>query len=142
MFFLSLIATVVGVIIGVAVLLCAKKSPALHPSKDEEGLKKTQHLIGVLLIPTYVVISPFAWFLALVSEAYQDGFLGVLGWIVAVIISIAPLFFGSGLGFAYSLNRKGKIKAAFFVQLAGLAAVALSFVLYAVFVGSLLTPLN
>jgi uncharacterized membrane protein len=78
----------------------------------------------------------------MISEGYKDGILGILGWIVAVIIASAALISGLGIGASVALRKKGKSKLSFAVQFAGVIAIALSFVLYALFVGTLISPLN
>ena len=71
-----------------------------------------------------------------------EGFLRILGWIVAVIIPSAPLFCFCGLGLSAALRKKGKSKQSFAVQFIGFAAAALSVLLFFVFYGNLLSYLN
>ena len=58
----------------------------------------------------YVVASPFYLFLGMISTTDYKGFLGIVGWIVAIIIASAALFCGLGLGFSVALRKKGKSK--------------------------------
>lgn len=135
---ISFLALVAGAILGITLTLRARK---LEPI-PEQPLDPITRVTNVLLIPGYLIVSPMMFFLAMVSEAYEEGILGVIGWIIAGVIWIAPFFFGTGLGLSVYLRKKGKGTQAFILQFAGFAAIALSFLLYAVFVGTLLTPLN
>ena len=66
----------------------------------------------------------------------------ILGFIVSFIAASAALFCGLGLGFSVALRRKGRSGLSFAVQFAGAVGIALTFLLYGVFAGSLITPLN
>ena len=81
-------------------------------------------------------------FLGMISVPEREGFLGIIGWIIAIIIASASLFCGLGLGASVAFRKKGKSKLSFAIQFAGVVAIALSFVLYALFVGVLICPLN
>ena len=76
------------------------------------------------------------------SYPEYDGFLGVLGWIVCVIIAPAPLSCGLGLGFSVFLRKKGSSKLSFIMQFAGIVGCALSILLFILFYGNLLSSLN
>lgn len=137
-FLISLIATILGAALGI--FLALKKTERREPLID--SLDKMTKVFNVFLLVGYVMATPMMWFLAMVSEASEVGFLGVLGWIIAALIWIAPFFFGAGLGLSVLLRKKGKSVESFLAQFAGIAAIAASFLLYAVFVGFLLSPLN
>lgn len=135
---ISILATILGCAIGLGLAIAARKVKG--PVGD--SLESATKICNVLLLAVYAMASPIIWFLGLVSEAYQEGFWGVIGWVIAAVIWIAPLFFGLGLGLSVWLRKKGRSVAAFVIQFAGVMAIAASFLLYAIFVGSLLTPLN
>ena len=95
-----------------------------------------------MLIPVYLILSVFVMVLSVFSAPEYDGFLGILGWIVCVIIASAPMACGLGLGFSASLRKKGRSKLSFIVQFAGIAGCALSIALFMLFYGNLLSSLN
>ena len=78
----------------------------------------------------------------MISNPKYDGFLGILGWIVAVVIASAALFCGLGLGFSVALRKKGRSKLSFAVQFAGVAGIGLTLAFYFIFTGNLLKYLN
>ena len=84
----------------------------------------------------------FYLFLGTIANPRYDGFLGVLGWIVSIIMASAALFCGIGLGLSVAFRKKGKSKLSFAVQFAGVGSIALTFVLFFLFYGNLLRPLN
>ena len=133
-----LFGVLVGIIGGIMIAACTKKAEGVTYGKlDRVGV-----ITNILLIPFYVIISPLYLFLGMISEASYDGFLGILGWIIAFIIASAAIFCGLGLGFSVALRKKGKSKPSFAIQFAGVAAIALTVLLYCIFVGNLLRPLN
>lgn len=135
---LSVVATIIGAVLGIILAVRAKKiTPTAVTSLD-----KLTTVTNILLIIPYISAAPTLWFIALFSEAYHEGFLGFLGWIVCGIIWFVPFFLGFGLGLSVFWRKSGHSVRAFVAQFAGLAAIAVSFTLYAVFVGLLLTPLN
>ena len=75
------------------------------------------------------------------SPRYQ-GFLGILGWIVAILMASAALFCGVGLGLSVAFRKKGRSKLSFAVQFAGVAGIGLTVLLYSLFSGNLLQSLN
>ena len=78
---------------------------------------------------------------AIASPRY-DGFLGILGWIVSVIMASAALFCGIGLGLSVAFRKKGKSKLSFAVQFAGIVGIGLTVILFFIFYGNLLRPIN
>lgn len=136
---ISFCATAVGFLAALILVLRLRNTSSPSP----HALDPITRVFNVLLSVGYVCFSPILWFLALVSESYpEEGILCVLGWIVAGAIWILPAAFGTGIGLSVLLRKKGRGRAAFIIQFAGACAVALSFALYAIFVGTLLTPLN
>jgi hypothetical protein len=113
------------------------------PIDPEEG---THYFAGritnIVLFIIYVSLAPLYMFLAMIANPRYDGFLGILGWIVAIIMGSSALFCGLGLGFSVALRKKGKSKLSFAAQFAGFAGVGLNLILFFVFYRNLLRPLN
>jgi uncharacterized membrane-anchored protein YitT (DUF2179 family) len=65
-------------------------------------LDKAGRITNILLIPVYLCLSPLYLFLGMIANPRYEGFLGVLGWIVSVVMASAALFCGVGLGFIFS----------------------------------------
>lgn len=138
MYLYVIIEAIVAVLAYVIIAACSKKTEGVVYGK----LDKAGRITNILLIPAYAVLGLFTMALGIFSNPEYDGILGVLGWIVAILIASAPLFCGLGLGFSVALRKKGRSKQSFAVQFAGLAAVALSLILFFVFYGNLLSSLN
>ena len=138
MFLYTTIEAVIAVIAGILIAVCTKKSQDVAYSK----LDKAGRIINILLIPVYVCLAPLYMFLAMIANPRYDGFLGILGWIVAVIMGSAALFCGLGLGFSVALRKKGKSKLSFAVQFAGVLGIAINLLLFFIFYGNLLRPIN
>ena len=138
MYLFAALATIVAVIAGILIAVRAKKADDVVYGK----LDKAGRIINILLIPGYICFALFSIALSLFTAPGYDGFLGILGWIVCIIITSAPLFSGLGLGFSVSLRKKGRSKMSFLVQFAGVAGFALSVIMFVVFYGNLLDSLN
>ena len=138
MYIYSGIAAVVAVVAGIIIAAREKKTDGVVYSK----LDKTGRVTNILLIPVYVFLTLFCIAMSLFLNPEYDGFLGLLGWIVAIIIASVPLFCGFALSASVVLRKKGKGKASFAVQFVGLAGAALSLLLFVVFYGNLLSSLN
>ena len=138
MFLYTTIEAIVAVIAGILIAVCTKKSQDVVYTK----LDKAGRIINILLIPVYVCLAPLYMFLAMIANPRYDGFLGILGWIVAVIMGSAALFCGLGLGFSVALRKKGKSKLSFAVQFAGVLGIAINLLLFFIFYGNLLRPIN
>ena len=115
--------------------------------KKKEGvvygkLDKAGRITNILLLIAYICMTPFCMFIGMISEPAYEGFLGILGWIVAVIIGSAPLFGGLGLGFSVAWRKQGKSKQSFAVQFAGVLGIALTFILFMLFYDNLLSSIN
>ena len=136
------IYTVVEAIIGIAVwillIICTKKDANITYGK----LDKAGRVTNLILAIVYVCASPLYLFIGMLGSPRYDGFLGILGWIVAAIAASAALFCGVGLGLSVALRRKGKSKASFIAQFAGAAGILLTVLLFFAFYGNLLRPLN
>jgi hypothetical protein len=138
MYILAAIALLIGIIAGIPVAACTKKAENVTYGK----LGKASRITNVLLIPVYAALSIFCIALSLFTNPRYDGFLGVLGMIVCVIIAMGPISCGLGLGFSAALRKKGKEKSGFIVQFAGLVGCGLSILLFLTFYGNLLAHLN
>ncbi len=138
MFLYTTIEAIVAVVAGILIAVCTKKTDGVVYSK----LDKAGRIINILLIPVYVCLAPLYMFLGMIANPRYDGILGILGWIVAIIMGSAALFCGLGLGFSVALRKKGKAKLSFAVQFAGVGGIGLTVILFFLFYGNLLRPLN
>ena len=138
MFLYTVLGTIAAVVAGILLAACSKKSEAVTYNK----LDKAGRITNILLMFLYICLAPLYLFLGMISYPNHDGVLGVLGWIVSVINASAALFCGLGLGFSVALRKKGKSKLGFAVQFAGLVGIAFTIVMYMLFEGNLLQPLN
>lgn len=138
MFLYTLIEAIIGIVAYILLATCTKKADGVVYGK----LDKAGRVTNVLLILVYACLSPLYLFLGMISSPHHDGFLGILGWIVSILVASAALFCGLGLGFSVALRKKGKSKQSFAIQFAGAVAIALSVGLYCLFAGNLLQSLN
>ena len=138
MFLYTVIEAIVGIVAGILLAARTKRNDGVVYNK----LDKAGRITNILLIPIYVCLSPFYFFLGMISYPGYDGFFGIIGWIVAIINASAALFCGLGLGFSVSLRKKGKSRLSFAVQFAGIVGIALTVVMYMLLAGNLLGFLN
>lgn len=138
MFLYTSIEAIAAVIAGILIAVRTKKSNDITYTK----LDKAGRITNILLIPIYVCLAPLYMFLAMIARPQYDGFLGILGWIVAIIMGSSALFCGLGLGFSVALRKKGKSRLSFAVQFAGVFGIAINLILFFIFYGNLLKPLN
>ena len=138
MFLYTVIEAIVAVVAGILIALCTKKADNVVYGK----LDKAGRITNILLIPVYLCFSPLYLFFGMISSPRHDGFLGIVGWIVAILIASAALFCCLGLGFSVALRKKGKSKLSFAVQFAGVPGIGLSVGMYCLFAGNLLDYLN
>ena len=138
MYLYTTIEAWVAVIAGILLAVCTKKADGVEYGK----LDKAGQVTNILLIPVYVCLLPLCLFLGMIANPQYDGFLGVLGWIVAIVMASAALFCGIGLGLSVAFRKRGKSKLSFAVQFAGLGGIGLTLLLFFVFYGNLLKPLN
>lgn len=138
MFLYTVIEAVVAVVAGILIAACTKKADGVAYGK----LDKAGQITNILLIPVYLCLLPFCLFLGMIASPRYDGFLGILGWIVAVIMASAALFCGTGLGLSVAFRKRGKSKLSFALQFAGFAGIGLTVILFFLFYGNLLRPLN
>ena len=133
-----IIEAILGIIGGILLAACTKKAEGVTYGK----LDKAGMILNFVLIPVYAIPAPFYMFLGMISYPDCEGFLGILGWIVAVIIASAALFSGLGLGASAALRKKGKSKLSFAAQFTGVVAIALAVALFLCCYDNLLTSLN
>lgn len=138
MFIIIALVPIAAVVAGILIAACSKKVDGVVYGK----LDKAGRITNILLIPVYIFLALFNVGISIFTYPEYDGFLGVLGWIVTIIIVSAPLSCGLGLGFSVALRKKGKSKQSFAMQFLGLAGVALSLALFCIFYGNLLNSLN
>ena len=104
MFLYTIIEAVVAVIAGIVIAVRTKKADGVTYGK----LDKIGRITNVLLLLFYVGFSFFYLFLGVIASPQHDGFLGILGWIVSVIMASAALFCGIGLGLSVAFRKKGR----------------------------------
>ena len=138
MFLYTTIAAIAAVIIGILIAVGTKKAEGVTYGK----LDKIGRITNLLLLLIYVGSSYVYLFLGMIANPRYDGFLGILGWIVSIIMASAALFCGIGLGLSVAFRKKGKSKLSFAVQFAGVGGIALTVGLFFLFYGNLLRPLN
>jgi cytochrome bd-type quinol oxidase subunit 2 len=137
-FLYTTIEAIAAVVTGILIAVCTKKADGIVYSK----LDKVGRIINILLIPVYVCLAPLYMFLGMIANPRYDGFLGVLGWTVSIIMASAALFCGVGLGLSVAFRKKGKSKLSFAVQFAGVGGIGLTVILFFLFYGNLLRPIN
>ena len=138
MFLYTVIEAIVAVVAGIALAVCTKKADGVVYGK----LDKIGRITNILLLLVYVGLAYVYLFLGMIASPRYDGILGILGWIVSVIMASAALFCGIGLGLSVALRKKGKSKLSFAVQFAGVGGIGLTVLLFFLFYGNLLRPLN
>ena len=138
MFLYVVIEAIVALVVGILLAACTKKKDGVVYGK----LDKAGQITNIILLIAYVLLLPFYGVLGMLSEAHYGGFLGILGWIVALIIGSAALFCGIGLGLSVAFRKQGKSKISFAVQFAGIGGIALSLILFFLFYGNLLSSIN
>ena len=138
MFVYTTVEAVAGVVAGLLIAICSKKADGVTYNK----LDKIGRVTNILLLLFYVGFSFFYLFLGIIARPHYEGFLGSLGWIVSIIMASAALFCGIGLGLSVAFRKKGKSKLSFTVQFAGVGGIALTVILFFLFYGNLLRPIN
>ena len=138
MYLYTVIEAVVGVMAGLLLAVCTKKADGVVYGK----LDKIGRVTNIALLLFYVGFSYVYLLLGMFANPRYDGLLGVLGWIVAILMASAALFCGVGLGLSVALRKKGRSKLSFAVQFAGVGGIALTFILFFLFYGNLLKPIN
>ena len=138
MFLYVIFAALGGVVGGILLGVLTKKKEGVSYGKlDNVGM-----ITNIVLTAVYAFFAPYYMFLGMISEPYGEGFLWFVGLIIALICASAALFAGLGIGFSVALRKKGKRVFSFVVQFTGVVAIGLTFLLYYICVGTLLSPLN
>ena len=138
MYLFAVPVAIIGWITGIFLAVRAKKvNSVVYGKLDIAG-----RITNILLIPVDIALTLFVIALSFFANPEYDGFLGILGWIMCVIIASGPLFCGLGFGFCVSLRKKGRSKLSFILQFAGIAGCTLSIILFMLFYGNLLSSLN
>ncbi len=138
MFIYIIAEAIVGIIAGLVLAIASKKSEDItYTKKDKIG-----RVTNIVLLLIYICLLPLCVGLGFFSFPNHDGFLRILGWIVAGIIASYPFFACLGLGLSVRFRKKGKSKLSFRVQFAGLISAIVSVGFYVIFVGNLLSYLN
>lgn len=138
MFLYTVIEAVIAVIAGILIAACTKKADGVSYGK----LDRIGRITNVLLILVYICILPFCLFLGVIANPRYDGFLGILGWIVSIIMASAALFCGIGLGLSVAFRKRGKSKLSFAIQFVGFGGIVLTLMLFFLFYGNLLSSIN
>ena len=138
MFLYTAIEAIVAVVAGILIAVCTKKADDVTYSK----LDKIGRVTNILLLLFYIGFSFFYLFLGAIANPRYDGFLGLLGWIVSIIMASAALFCGVGLGLSVAFRKRGRSKLSFAVQFLGIAGIGLTVILFFLFYGNLLRPIN
>ena len=132
------VEAIVAVVAGILIAVCTKRADGVIYGR----LDKIGRVTNVLLLLVYVGFAYVYLFLGMIAAPRYDGFPGVLGWIVSVIMASAALFCGIGLGLSVAFRKKGRSKQSFAVQFLGVAGIGLTVILFFPFYGNLLRPLN
>ena len=138
MFLYTVIEAVVGIVAGLLIAICVKRSADVrYGTLDKVGIAT-----NILLIPVYACLSPFYLFLGMISEPNAEGILLIPSMAVCLTIASAAMVSGLGLGCSVALRKRGRSGLSFAVQFAGFVGVALTVLLYTIFLDSLVAPLN
>ena len=138
MFIYVILEALAAIAIGILLAVRTKRSENVIYSR----LDKVGVITNVILTALYTVAAPFYLFLGMISEPSGEGALWILGLIVSVAVASVALYCGLGLGFSVALRRKGRGRLSFIVQFAGVVGIGLMVLLYGLFVGTLIAPLN
>ena len=138
MYLYTVMEAVIAVIAGLLIALCTKRADGVVYGK----LDKAGQITNLLLLLFYVGFSYVYLFLGMIANPRYDGFLGILGWIIAIVMASAALFCGIGLGLSVAFRKRGRSKLSFALQFLGLGGIGLTFLLFFLFYGNLLRPIN
>lgn len=138
MFLYTTIEAIAAVAVGICLAVFTKKAEGVTYNR----LDRIGRITNILLLMLYLLLSYVYLFLGMIANPRYDGLLGILGWIVSIIMASAALFCGLGLGLSVAFRKKGRSKLSFAVQFAGVGGIALTVILFFLFYGNLLRPLN
>lgn len=109
MFLYVILSAICGVIGGILLSVCTKKKEnVVYGALDNAGV-----VTNIVLTIIYAISAPFYMFIGMIAEPYRDGFWGVVGVIIAIIMGSTPLIAGVGIGASVALRRRGKKLLAF-----------------------------
>ena len=128
-----LLQAVAGVIAGILIAACAKRSEnVVYGVLDKIG-----RVTNIILLVIYTLVSyPFT-LLGIVCCVNFVKKWGAFGWIVSIICVSCVLICGLGLGFSVALRKKGKKIQSFIMQFAGLLSFVFTFLMFAFFCDTL-----
>ena len=133
-----LLTCLIGLVLGIVLAVRTKKAPeVVYGRLDNAG-----QITNIILIPVYLILSPLYAFIGIISEPIIEGFITVFAFIASGISGAAGLICALGLGLSVSLRKKGHSKASFIIQFAGFVGIALTLLLYVIFVDVLFLPIN
>lgn len=138
MFLYAIAAAIVAIVAGILLAVRSKKDQDVVYGK----LDRAGRILNIVLIPVCAFLSIYCMAFSLFCYPNHKGFLGILGWIVCIIIGSEPLLCGLGLGFSARLRKKGRSKLSFAMQFLGVAGWSVCMLMFYVFYGNLLAPLN
>ena len=115
MFLYITIEAVVGMIVGLYLAVRTKKEEGVVYTR----LDKAGRITNILLLLFYVGFSYVYLMIGVIARPNYDGFLGLVGWIVSIIMASAALACSVGLGASVALRKKGRSKQSFAVQFVG-----------------------
>ena len=88
MFLYTIIEAIVAVVVGILVAVCTKRADGVSYGK----LDKIGRFTNILLLLVYVGFSYAYLFLGMIANPRYEGFLGIPGCIVSIIMASAALF--------------------------------------------------
>ena len=101
MFLYTVTEAVIAVIAGILIAVCTKRADGVTYGK----LDKIGRVTNILLLLVYIGFSYVYLFLGMIANPRYDGFLGILGWFISVIMASAALFCGIGLGLSVAFRK-------------------------------------
>ena len=129
---------VVGIIAGLLLAICTQKREGVIYGK----LDKAGRIVNIVLLVVYAMLSPLYVLIGAICRPAYDGFLGVIGAILSIIAASAAFFCATGLGASVALRKRGKSKLSFAIQFAGIGGIILTLLIFFIFYGNLLSPIN
>ena len=138
MFIYTVLVAIFAIALGILLATRTKfRDGVVYGRLDRAG-----RITNIGLTILYACLSPFYMLLGMIAAPAYDGFLGFLGWVVAIIAASAALPCGVGIGASVALRKRGKSRLSFVVQFAGVLGILITLVIFLVFYGNLLSPLN
>ena len=138
MFLYTVLAALAGIVAGLLLAVCTKRSENV----TYQALDRVGKITNIVLLGAYTLAAPFYMFLGMICTCEQQGVMGVIGWGVCIVCASAALVCYTGLGASVALRKKGKRVLSFILQFAGGISIGLTVLLYILFVGTLISPLN